>query len=66
MSSSNSWPLRFSRIVLENLYSFKVSEVVPEHYNIVVGRNGVGKTNIVRTLRLLTGGFDPREVNFGA
>jgi len=41
------------RVGIENLYSFKTAEFRFNEYNVVVGTNNVGKTNLVRLFQKL-------------
>jgi AAA15 family ATPase/GTPase len=45
--------MKIRRLVINNYLSFKKSEIIFEDYNIIVGQNASGKTNIRRTLELL-------------
>jgi DNA sulfur modification protein DndD len=61
--------MRFTRIELENVFAYDklVSLVIPEpepSKNIVLiwGRNGMGKTSFLRSLRLLFLGVEPPEM----
>jgi AAA ATPase domain len=47
--------MKIRRLVINNYLSFKKSEIIFEDYNIIVGQNASGKTNIRRTLELLCG-----------
>jgi hypothetical protein len=47
--------MKIRRIVINNYLSFKRSEIIFEDYNLIIGQNASGKTNIRRTLELLCG-----------
>ena len=46
--------MKIRRITIENLLSFKKSEFNFKEYNVIVGPNNSGKTNLLRILTLLT------------
>lgn len=45
--------MKLSKIDIRNLYSYKEASIDLEKYNVVVGPNASGKTNLTRILRLL-------------
>lgn len=47
--------MKINKIQILNLLSYEESELLPEQYNVIVGPNGSGKTNIIRILRFLAG-----------
>lgn len=47
--------MKIIRLKVCNLFSYKEAELRPEDYNVVVGYNASGKTNLVRILKLLAG-----------
>ena len=46
--------MRLKSITIENLRSFENSEFNFKEYNVIVGSNNSGKTNLLRILRMLT------------
>ena len=48
--------MRLKSITIENLRSFENSEFSFKEYNVIVGSNNSGKTNLLRILRMLTSG----------
>lgn len=47
--------MHISRLKIFNLYSYSQTEVAFDDYNVVVGHNASGKTNLIRILKLLVG-----------
>jgi len=53
--------VKVSKLTISNLYSFAQAKVDFEDFNVVVGYNVAGKTNIVRILKILVGDKDKEE-----
>jgi energy-coupling factor transporter ATP-binding protein EcfA2 len=47
--------VHISKLKIFNLYSYSQAEVAFDDYNVVVGHNASGKTNLIRMLKLLAG-----------
>jgi AAA15 family ATPase/GTPase len=46
--------MKIKSIQIKNLYSYKDASFSFGNYNVIVGRNASGKTNLIRILKLLT------------
>ena len=61
-STAQQSQMEILRLVINNYLSFKKSEIVFEGYNVIVGDNASGKTNVWRTLNLLRGDSSLRRL----
>ena len=48
--------MRITLLEVNNLYSYKKANIRFESYNVIVGANASGKTNVIRILEFLRGG----------
>lgn len=55
--------MRIKRIRVVNLFSFRRAQFSFEDYNIIVGKNGSGKSNLLRVLEMLRIGQESRDWN---
>lgn len=57
--------MKIRKMTITNLFSFRQAELSLSDYNVIVGHNASGKTNILRIIELLTGINEEAPMRYG-